>query len=101
MISKIRNLLFRKFFHNMNFKKYFKRKQRGPLPTPSFTISTLRILQVFPAIKIREQTVYLFYYSGHSTVFSCYSTGKKESAADPILSVVRGAWSHHQTIVLT
>lgn len=59
MISKIRNLLFRIFFHNMSFKNYFKGKQRET--SLHFTISTLRTLQVFPAPKIREKAVYLFY----------------------------------------
>lgn len=97
MLSKIRNLLIRIVFHSMSFKKYFKRKRGGT--SPSFTISTLRTLQIFPASKIREQTVYLFCYIGYSTLFACYSTGEKESAADPISSVVRGAWSHHQTVL--
>lgn len=74
MISEIRNLLFRIFFHNMNVLKQGE-------TSPSFTIPTLRAIQIFPASKIREQAVYLFYYSSYSTVFAFYSMGKKENAA--------------------
>lgn len=68
MISKLRDLLFRVFFHNMSVKKYFKRKQGET--SPSFATSTLRTLQVFPVSKIRQLSVYLFYYSGYSRVFA-------------------------------
>jgi len=57
MTSKIRNLLFRVFFHNLNLKSILKKN----MGKKNFTISSLRTLHVFPASNIRELTPYLFY----------------------------------------
>lgn len=49
--QKKRNLLFRIFFHNMDFKTILNQDMRQKPHT--FTISNLRTLQIFPASNMR------------------------------------------------